>query len=43
MSDGVISTETTKRMHSEFSDLFTDIECFKGTFFLKVKDNTKLH
>ena len=26
------------KIHGEYSNLFTGIGCFKGTFFLQVKD-----
>ena len=31
----------TLKIHSECSKVFTGIECFKGTFSLKVKDDAK--
>ena len=31
------SAKTTNKIHNEFSDVFTGIECFKGTFPLKSK------
>ena len=31
-ADRVASSETTLKMHEEFSDVFTEIWCFKGTF-----------
>ena len=34
------SAEITLKIH-EFSDVFTEIGCFKGTFFLQVIDDTK--
>ena len=40
-ADRVMSGETTQKMHSEYSKVFTGIGCFKGTFSLQVKDNTK--
>ena len=30
-------------MHSEFGSVFTGIRCFKSTFLLKVKEDTKLY
>ena len=37
----VASAEVTLKMHEEFSDLFTGIGYFKGTFSLQVKDDAK--
>ena len=33
--------ETALKIHVEFSDVFTGIGCFKGTFSLQVKDDMK--
>ena len=33
--------ETTLKINDEFIDVFTGIGCFKGTFFLEVKDNAE--
>ena len=38
----VTSLETTQKMYNEYSDIFTRIECFKGTF-LQVNDDAKLY
>ena len=37
------SAKTTIRKHNEFCKVFTDIGYFKGTFLLKVKEDTKLY
>ena len=42
-TDRVASDKTTINIHNEFSDMFTGIKCFKGTFSLKVIDDTKPH
>ena len=35
------SAVTIESIHNQFKDVFTGIECFKGTFSLQVKDSTK--
>ena len=37
----VVSAETTLKIHSEFSDVFTGIGDLHRHFFLQVKDNVK--
>ena len=39
--DRLASAETTQKIHIEYSDMFTVIGCFKGTFSLQVKDDAK--
>ena len=39
--DRVVSAETALKMHDEYNGVFTGIGCFKATFPLWVKDNTK--
>ena len=36
-----VSEQTSLKMCDKFSDVFTGTECFKGTFFLQVKDDAK--
>ena len=38
-----VSVETTLKIHDEYSDVFTGIGCFKGTFSLQVKDDVKAY
>ena len=33
--------KTTMKIHNKFSDVFTGILCFKGTFSLKIKEDTQ--
>ena len=35
------STEITLKMHNGYSDVFTGICCFKGTFYLQVRADAK--
>ena len=35
------NAKITIKVHNEFSNVFTGIRCFKGTFLLKVKENAK--
>ena len=42
-ADRVTSVESTLRMCDKFSDVFSGIWCFKGTFYLHVKDDVKPH
>ena len=37
----VASAEITQKMHDDVSDIFTGNGCFKGTFSLQVKYDTK--
>ena len=39
--DMAASAKTTIKLHNESSKVFTGIGCFKGTFSLKVKEDTK--
>ena len=36
-------TKTMIKIHNEFSNVFTDIGCFKGTFSLKINFNSILY
>ena len=38
-----VSAKTTSKMHKGYSDVFAQIECFKGTFTLQVKDDVNLY
>ena len=33
-----METKTTQELHSKYSDVFTGIGCFEGTFSLQVKE-----
>ena len=35
------STKPPQEWHSKYSDVFSGIGCFKGTFFLQVKEGMK--
>ena len=37
------SVKTTQLMHSDYSDVFTGIWCFKGTFLSKIKNDVNLY
>ena len=41
--DKTTSAKTIIKIHNDFRNVFRGIGNFKGTFFLKVKDNVKLY
>ena len=36
-ADMMVSTKTTQELHGKYSDVFSEIWCFKGTFSSQVK------
>ena len=40
-ADRMANAETTLKIHDKYSDVFTEIWCFKDTFSSQVKDDIK--
>ena len=38
-----MSAKTTLKIHNKYSNVFTGVMCFKGTFALLVRDDTKTY
>ena len=42
-ADRLASEKTMQVIHNDYSDVFTGIWYFKGTFLLQIKDDAKLY